>query len=232
MLRSLFFYLTFYPWTLFVLLLAPLLSLFGENAVHRWGTLWGRSALLLSGLRSHVSGSEHIQQGPAIYVANHQSNFDIPLLYASLPIQFRWLAKKELFDIPLLGLGMQRCGYIPIDRSNPRKALRSMHEAATQVRAGVSVIIFPEGTRTPDGELQEFKKGALLVALKAQVPVVPVAIRGSFAVMSKDSLRIHGGDIEVEIFAPIDTAGMKNADMDNLLKRVREPIAAMLKGAQ
>ena len=230
MLRSLFFYLTFYPWTLIVLLLAPLISLFGENAVHSWGSLWGRSALILAGLRSSVSGSQYIPQGPAIYVANHQSNFDIPLLYASLPIQFRWLAKKELFDIPLLGLGMKRCGYIPIDRSNPRKALRSMQDAAHQVRAGVSVVVFPEGTRSPDGELQEFKKGALLIALKAGVPVVPVAIRGSYAVMAKDSLQIHGGAIDVEIFTPIATAGMKNSDMDDLLKQVREPIAAMLKG--
>ena len=233
MLRTLFFYLTFYPWTLIVLLLAPPISLLGENVVHNWGMLWGRSGLLLAGLRIKVRGSEYIPQGQsAIYIANHQSNFDIPILYAGLPIQFRWMAKKELFNIPLFGLGMKRCGYIPIDRTDRRKSMKSMNAAAQRIKAGASVIIFPEGTRSPDGKLQEFKKGGFLIAVKAQVPVVPVAIKGSFAVMSKDSLRIHGGTIEVEIFPPIKTEGLKTADTGKLLERVREPIAAMLEGGK
>ncbi len=233
MLRTLFFYLTFYPWTLFVLLTALPLSLFGQNVVHNWGIIWGRSALLLSGLKVKVRGAEHIPRGrSAIYIANHQSNFDIPILYAGLPLQFRWMAKKELFDIPLFGRAMRHCGYIPIDRSDRRKAMQSMNDAAKQIREGASVIVFPEGTRTPDGELKEFKKGGFLIAVKAQVPVVPVAIKGSFAVMSKDSLLIHGGEIEVEIFPPLETAGLKNADTDRLLEQVREPIAAALEGEQ
>lgn len=233
MLRTLFFYLTFYPWTLVVLLLAPVISVLGENAVHNWGTLWGRSCLLLAGLRVNVHGSEHLPRSrSAIYIANHQSNFDIPILYAGLPLQFRWMAKKELFDIPLFGLGMKRCGYISIDRSDRRKTMHSMNDAAKQVRDGASVIIFPEGTRSPDGELKEFKKGGFVIAVKAQVPIVPVAIKGSFGVMSKDSFRIHGGTIDVEIFPPIETQGLKNADTGNLLEQVRESIAAMLEGVK
>ena len=233
MLRTLFFYLAYYPWTLIVLLLAIPISLLGQNAVHRLGILWGQSALLLAGLPIKVIGSEHIpQQQPVVYIVNHQSNFDIPILYAGLPLQFRWLAKKELFDIPLFGHGMRRCGYIPIDRSNRRKAMQSMNEAAQQIRDGASVIVFPEGTRSPDGQLQEFKKGGFLIAIKAQVPVVPVAIKGSYSIMSKDSMRIHSGSIEMEIFPPIGTSGLKNADTENLQAQAREPIANKLKGSE
>ena len=233
MLRTLFYYLTFFPWTLIVLLLALPISLLGENAVHSWGMLWGRGCLRLAGLRVTVRGAEHIPHGrTALYVANHQSNFDIPILYAGLPLQFRWLAKKELFAVPLFGLALKRCGYIPIDRSDRRKAMHSMNAAAGRIASGASVIVFPEGTRSADGQLQEFKKGGFLLAVKAQVPVVPVAIKGSFAVMAKNSLRIRGGTIEVEIFPPIENTGLKNADTDNLLKQAREPIAAMLEGAK
>lgn len=232
MLRTLLFYLIFYPWTLFVVLTAFPISLLGEDMVHRWGIIWGRGILLLTGLKINVCGSEHIPQDrSAVYIVNHQSNFDIPILYAGLPMQFRWMAKQELFDIPLFGPAMRRCGYIPIDRSDRRKAMHSMNEAAQQIRDGASVIIFPEGTRSADGHLQEFKKGGFLIAVKAQAPVVPVAIKGSFDVMSKNSLRIHGGVIEMEIFPPIDTAGMKNSETGQLLERVRQPILAKLEGA-
>ncbi|WP_303722288.1 1-acyl-sn-glycerol-3-phosphate acyltransferase [Malonomonas rubra] len=231
MLRTIFFYLTFYPWTLFVLLAALPISLLGENSVHRWGILWGRSALLLAGLKFNVRGSEHIPQSRSVvYIVNHQSNFDIPILYAGLPLQFRWMAKQELFNIPLFGLAMRRCGYIPIDRSDRRKAMQSMSEAAKQIRDGASVIVFPEGTRTPDGQLQEFKKGGFLISLKAQVPIVPVAIKGSYAVMSKNSLRINKGAIEMEIFPPIETSDLKNVDIEQLIADTRKPIAEKLEG--
>ncbi len=233
MLRTLFFYLIYLPWTLIVLLLALPISLFGQNAIHNWGIIWGRSALLLAGIRLQVRGSEHLPQGqPAIYIANHQSNFDIPLLYAGLPLQFRWMAKKELFDIPLFGLAMARCGYIPIDRSDRRKTMQSMTEAAKQIRNGASVIIFPEGTRSEDGRLQEFKKGGFVIAIKAQVPVVPVAIKGSYQVMPKGQRLIRSGPVELEIFPAITTAGLKNADIDALEKQVRKPIACMLEGGR
>ncbi len=232
MLRTLFFYLTYYPWTLVVLLFALPLSLFGQNHVHRLGILWGRSALLLAGLKINVLGAENIPRDrPVVYIVNHSSNFDIPILYAGLPLQFRWLAKKELFDIPLFGLAMRRCGYIPIDRSDRRKAMQSMNEAAQQISHGASVIVFPEGTRTVDGQLQEFKKGGFLIAVKAKAPVVPVAIKGSFAVMAKNSIRINRGDIEMEIFPPLETAGMKSADTEQLMAAVRQPIAAKLEGS-
>jgi len=231
-LRTLFFYLIFYPWTLVVLLTALPISLFGESAIHNWGILWGRSCVWLGGIRLRVRGSEHLPQGQsAVFIANHQSNFDIPILYGGLPLQFRWLAKKELFDVPLFGLAMKRCGYIPIDRSDRRKAMHSITAAAKQINEGTSVVVFPEGTRTPDGELKEFKKGGFLIAVKAQVPVVPVAIRGSYRVMPRNRWRIEPGLVEMEIFPPIITAGMKNSDLDRLMSEVRLPIAGLLEGA-
>ncbi len=232
MLRTLFFYLTFFPWTLLVLLLALPISLFGQNAVHNWGLIWGRSALWLGGIRLRVHGSEHIPRGqPAIYLANHQSNFDVPILYAGLPLQFRWMAKKELFDIPLFGLAMARCGYIPIDRSDRRKSMQSITAAAKRIQNGASVVIFPEGTRSSDGRLQEFKKGGFLIAVKAQVPVVPVAIKGSVQVLAKEERIIKSGQVELEIFPPVSTTGLKNVDIDALKGQVREPITRMLEGA-
>lgn len=231
MLRSLLFYLLFYPWTLIAILLALPLSLSGPHAIHRFGILWGRSCLMLAGLKLRVQGTEHIPGNtPAIYVANHQSNFDIPILYAGLPLQFRWMAKQELFRFPLFGLAMKRSGYIPIDRSNRRKAMHSLNLAAEKIRAGTSVIIFPEGTRTPDGRLQEFKQGALLIAAKAGVPVVPVAIHGSFRIQPKGSWRVKSGPLKLVIMPPLQCSGHTPAAIRELTGKVHAQIAANLEG--
>jgi len=228
-LRTLFFYLVFYPWTVIALSIGVCLSLFGQNVVHRWGILWGRSCLWLAGLKLKVTGSENLTgDGPAIYVSNHQSNFDIPLLYAGLPIQFRWMAKQELFNIPLFGLAMKSSGYIPIDRSNRKEAMRSLTAAARRIRAGVSVIIFPEGTRSADGTLQPFKKGALLLAAKAGVPIVPMAIHGSHQVQPKGSLRINPTPLQLTIMSPIATDGLKMSHIDQLTDQVHDQIAHCL----
>lgn len=229
MLRTLFFYLVFYPWTVIALIIGVCLSLFGQNVVHRWGILWGRSCLWLAGLKLKVTGSENLTgDGPAIYVSNHQSNFDIPLLYAGLPIQFRWMAKQELFNIPLFGLAMKSSGYIPIDRSNRKEAMRSLTAAARRIRAGVSVIIFPEGTRSADGTLQPFKKGALLLAAKAGVPIVPMAIHGSHQVQPKGSLRINPTPLQLTIMSPIATDGLRMSHIDQLTDQVHDQIAHCL----
>ena len=229
MLRTLFFYLVFYPWTLIALIIAVFLSPFGQDVVHSWGIFWGRSCLWLAGLELKVDGMENLTvNGPAIYICNHQSNFDIPLLYAGLPIQFRWMAKQELFNIPLFGTAMKRGGYIPIDRSNRKEAMRSLTAAAKRIQDGASVIIFPEGTRSPDGTLQTFKKGALLLAAKAGVPVVPMAIKGSHQVQPKGSLRINPAPLKLTILPPIDTDGLKSARINELTTQVHDLISRAL----
>ena len=233
MLRTFFFISTFYPWTLIAAVLTLFISLSGQDKAHSFIRFWGRICLFLAGVKVEIRGIENIlTDRPAIYVSNHQSNFDVPIIYGGLPIQFRWLAKQELFRIPVFGLAMKRSGIIPIDRSNRRKTMHSIIAAAQRINAGTSVIIFPEGTRTPDGQLQEFKKGALLIAAKAQVPVVPIAIHGSFQIQAKDSWRINGGSAILEFLPPISTEGLKSSDVDELTIRVHDQIANSLQGAK
>ncbi len=229
MVRTLFYFATFIPWTLFVIATGVPLSFISPDYLHNYARFWAKVGLKLAGVKLKVTGQEHLQPDQAvIYMPNHQSNFDILALFAGLPGQFRWLAKEELFQVPLFGLAMRRCGYIPLNRSDRRKAIKSMHEAARRIRNGTSVVIFPEGTRSADGQLQEFKKGGFMLALKAQVPMLPVAISGSYAVMPKTSRWIRGGVIEVTILPAIDSAGLGTADRDPLMQQVHSRIAATL----
>lgn len=230
-LRTLIFYLLFYPWTLFCILLALPLSFISADLIHNWGIIWGRGCLVLAGLKLQIEGTENLpKQGPTIYVSNHQSNFDIPILFAGLPLQFRWMAKQELFRVPLFGLAMKRSGYIPIDRSDRRKAMKSLNLAAAKIKAGTSVIIFPEGTRSADGRVQTFKKGALVIAAKAQVPVVPLAIRGSHQVQAKGRWRVNGYPLKLTIMPPLDTRGLKVKDVEQLTLDLHDQIASAVKG--
>jgi 1-acyl-sn-glycerol-3-phosphate acyltransferase len=232
-LRTLIYYLLFYPWTLLAILLALPLSFISADLIHIFGIIWGRGCLVIAGLKLKVEGAENIPaHGPAIYVSNHQSNFDIPILYAGLPIQFRWMAKQELFRVPLFGLAMKRSGYIPIDRSNPRKAMHSLNLAAQKIKAGASVIIFPEGTRSPNGQVQTFKKGALVIAAKAQVPVVPVAIKGSYGVQPKDRWQVMSSPLTLTIFPAISTKNLKIREVEQLTHDLHDKIASAVKGEQ
>jgi 1-acyl-sn-glycerol-3-phosphate acyltransferase len=229
MLRTLFFYATFIPWTLFVIATGVPLSFLSPDYLHSYARLWARVGLRLGGVRLEVEGRGQLPAaGAVVYMPNHQSNIDILALFAGLPGQFRWLAKEELFRIPLFGLAMRRTGYIAVDRRDHKKALVSMNEAARRIAEGTSVVVFPEGTRSPDGHLLPFKKGGFQLALQAQVPIVPVAIHGSRAVVPKGSRRIHGGTIRVAIFPPVPTAGLDASARDALMERVRVPIARAL----
>jgi len=212
--------------------IALFLSLFSQEKTHKLIHFWGRSCLFLAGLKIDIRGAENIPfDTPAIYVSNHQSNFDVPIIYSGLPITFNWLAKKELFQIPLFGHAMKRSGCIRIDRSNRRTTMHSIIAAAQQIKEGASVIIFPEGTRSPDGRLQEFKKGALLIAAKAQVPIVPIAIHGSYQILPKDRWRIVSGKLKLEILSPISTSGLKTSDIGQLTEKIHDMIETSLQGA-
>lgn len=207
----------------FVLVLS-LLGLNG-NSGHRVAQLWGRSLLLGSGIRVRIKGLRRIQASRTyIYMPNHQSNFDIPVLLGCLPVQFRWLAKAELFKIPIFGPAMRACGYISIDRSNRRSAIQSLNQAADAIRGGVSVLIFPEGTRSRDGLIRDFKKGGFVLALKAGVPIVPIVLHHTFSIMSKDSLRITPRDVVLEILEPIETTPYTYSQKADLMDRVRRRI--------
>ena len=230
MLRTIFFYFCFFPWTALVAICGAPFSLISPDYMHNSARIWGIVTLWLAGVRLKVEGVEHLPNSgqPVIFAGNHQSNFDIHGFFAGLPVQFRWMAKEELFRIPLFGLAMRRSGYIPIDRRDRRKAMKSMSLAAQQISAGTSVVVFPEGTRSEDGRLQEFKKGGFLIALKAQVPIVPVAISGSRRVMPKGDLKIHPGTIRLQILPAIETRGLSSKNIDELMSRVRRNLAAAI----
>lgn len=173
----------------------------GAYAMH--ARLWARLALAMNRVNVTLAGTEHLPDGPVIFMSNHQSNFDIFALLAAMPRQIHWIAKKELFDIPLFGPSMRRGGYIPLDRGDGRKALQSMDEAATTIQQGKSVVLFPEGTRTPDGSLLPFKRGGFILARKAAVPVVPVTINGSGRINPAGQFRLYSGDIHITLHPPI-----------------------------
>ena len=176
------------------------------NAAHSLGRLWAGITLSCTGVRVQTTGTEHIpRETPCIFAANHASQYDIPVLYKALPVQFRFLVKKELFRVPLLGLAMKRAGYIPIDRSGGKAALLSLRKAADAIRAGTSIVVFPEGTRSRDGRLQPIKPGAVVLALKSRCPVVPVAISGTHRVLPKGRLGARPGRVRVRIGPPIKT---------------------------
>lgn len=218
-------------WTVFATLFfgyfAILFSLIGTGGdrSHIVARIWGRSILAVSGIRVRVKGMERIDPTRSyIFMSNHQSNFDIPVLLAFLKVQFRWLAKEELFKIPFFGYAMQRVGYISINRSDRKSAFLSLKRAAEIIRGGVSVLIFPEGTRSLDGRIRTFKKGGFILAVDAGVPIVPVVVRGTMPIMPKNRLRIRPGDVELEILAPIDTTAYTRKTKDALLETVRHAI--------
>ncbi|MBI3663591.1 MAG: 1-acyl-sn-glycerol-3-phosphate acyltransferase [Acidobacteria bacterium] len=195
-----------------------------QHLCARW---WARTLLLVSGARVTVRGAEHLQPGRTyIFAANHQSYFDIPVAFGYLPANFRIMAKATLFHLPFLGWHLRRSGHMPIARDNPRRAARSLLEAATHVREGTSVFVFPEGGRSPDGRFKEFKAGTFLLAIKAGVSVVPVTLNGTRAVLKMNSFHVHPGRIEMILHPPISTDGMHSASADALCARVRDTIAA------
>lgn len=192
---------------------------------HRVGQVWGRSILAVSGIRVAVLGLERLDPATAyVFMANHQSNYDIPVLLGCLPVQFRWLAKAELFKIPLFGRAMRAAGYIRIDRTNRSSAFQSLGEAAGCLRRGVSILIFPEGTRSLDGALKPFKKGGFVMAINAGAAVVPVAIRGTYAIMPKRAWLIRPRAVTLEVGEPIATSGYTPETKEALMQRVGEAL--------
>jgi 1-acyl-sn-glycerol-3-phosphate acyltransferase len=201
-----------------------MISLFVKsgNPIHRIARFWGRSILVVSRIKVTVDGLSSIDpQRPYIYMPNHQSNFDIPVLLGHLTVQFRWLAKMELFKIPIFGHAMRKAGYISIDRNNRESAFKSLELAAEKIRSGVSVLIFPEGTRSRDGKIQAFKKGGFVMAIESGVPIVPIIISGARAIMTKGKFRVNPGRIRMSIQKPIDTTTYSRDTKEALMERVR-----------
>ena len=212
--------------------LAILTYLFDRTGrmAHLSARQWGKACLLANGIHVKVEGLEQIRkEGPYIFMANHQGSYDIFALMGRLPFQFKWLAKKEVFSIPIIGWAMTVAGYISIDREGTRETVEAMNKAAKKIREGMSVVIFPEGTRSADGSILPFKKGGFTLAVKSRVPIVPIAIAGSREILPKDRLAISPGNIRVRIGRPIETAHRSTKDRQTLMEEVREAISSQFK---
>jgi len=193
---------------------------------HGCARYWSRCLLAVCGVRVHVHGAEQLEAGHTyVFTANHQSYLDIPVVFAHLPADFRIMAKASLFHLPFLGWHLRRAGHMPVDRKNPSRAARSLLAAAAHVRRGRAIFVFPEGGRSPDGRLGEFKAGAFLLAIKAETPVVPVSIRGTHALLPMHSWHVRTGSVEMSLHAPVPTAGASSASAESLAAQVLETIA-------
>jgi len=236
MIRTAIIILYFLPATAALSMIAIIVAFFSRtgNPVHIIARIWSKSILFVSGIKVDVDGLANIDPGKSyIYMANHRSNFDIPVLLSCLPIQFRWLAKAELFKIPIFGRAMSGAGYVKIDRSNRESAFRSIDEVAAKMKNGVSVMIFPEGTRSQDGKVKPFKKGGFVMAVDTGAPIVPVILRGTRSIMTKGNWRINPDKVTLSIEKPIDTSGFTRDTKENLIKKVRSVICDVFeKGAK
>jgi 1-acyl-sn-glycerol-3-phosphate acyltransferase len=188
--------------------------------------IWSRALLRIGRIRVGVEGLEHLPQGPAVYAANHGSALDIPIVFGHLPVDFRIIHKRSLRLLPLLGQAMWAAGHIAIDRSHPFRARRSLVAAARRIRAGTSVIVFPEGTRSPDATVRRFKRGSFALAIDADVPVVPVSLAGVKAIVPRGLFSLRPGTVRILVHAPLPVAGRSPEDAEALAEEVRQVVAA------
>jgi 1-acyl-sn-glycerol-3-phosphate acyltransferase len=200
---------------------------------HQISRVWSRMLLTVSGVKMQVEGLEKIDPTATyVFVANHRSFMDIPVLLAYLPLQFRFLAKKGLFLIPFLGTHLRRAGHLPVVKDNPRASLKSMTDATRILREpGMSVMLFPEGGRSKDGLLQEFVEGAAYIAVKAGVPVIPIAMTGTREVLPMGSLQIMSGIVTLRIGDPIPTANMTMKNRTTLTQMMHDRVEDLLRSA-
>jgi len=189
---------------------------------------WSHGLLWASGVRIKKEFAEPLPPGPFIFMANHRSTFDIPALLATLPGQTRFLAKRSLFKIPIFGWALALGGFVPVDRGNRSRARVTMTEAADRLRAGKSILIFPEETRSLNGEMLPFKSGGFLLARESGLAVVPVGIRGTRRVERPGSLIIHPGEVEVRYGRPMEAGGLALGAKRRFLNELRDRVAELV----
>ncbi|MBN2160372.1 MAG: 1-acyl-sn-glycerol-3-phosphate acyltransferase [Spirochaetes bacterium] len=200
------------------------------NFVHYIGKFWSRMNLFLVGAKVKVSGLDHIARGSSyIVMANHQSHYDVWSLIGHLPLQLRWVIKKELRRIPIFGLGCERMGHIFIDRGNPDKSREELQALKDKFRHGASVVFFPEGTRSTEGGLLPFKKGGFVMSLQTGISILPVTVNGSRELLPKDSTRFQPGTIYISIHKPVPVENYSYENREELMGNVREIIEAGLR---
>ena len=219
--------------TLYILFLGPPLLLYtviskNPNPLY-WTALNGVLFFVRAvGVRIKVKGTERIPAGTVIFAANHTSSADAPAVVGAIPRRIAILLKRSLFEYPIVGQAFHLARFIPVDRYNRDSAITSLEKATESLKSGQSFLIYPEGTRSPDGRLQEFKKGTVVMAIKAGVPLVPVACSNAHRIMKKRSMKIYPGEILVEFLAPIDSTQYTLEQRDALNDRLHDELAAGL----
>lgn len=220
--------------TVFFATISFIVSLFDSvgNAQIAVARVWARMILFVAGVRVTAVGVDKLQPGGSYVIAsNHSSYMDTPVILSTIPMQFRFLAKSGLFKVPFMGSHLKRAGHIPVPRDDPRAAVKTMTEAAKNIREkSISMLIFPEGGRTPDGELKAFKEGGAYIAIKAGVPIIPVAISGTRAVVPIHSGIVKAGKVTIQVGDPVETANLTLKDRERVTEQVRQQIASMLGG--
>lgn len=220
----------FFLWTAFCGSLSLCASLLEKDGrvQHRIARVWARGCLVISGSRLTVHGAENLRKHPvAVYASNHTSYMDTPVLFSTLPFQFRILARKQLWTIPFIGWHLDRSGQIPIDTVNPHASLSSLGGGVRALRAGMPILVFPEGGRTPDGELKPFLSGAAFLAIRAQVPLVPIALTGVYDLLPIHTHHFYPCPLTLAVGEPIDTTGMTIRQTDELTQQLRTAIESL-----
>ncbi|MFQ5683537.1 MAG: lysophospholipid acyltransferase family protein [Candidatus Binatia bacterium] len=234
----------FLPYQLYVILIFGSLTFFGAvgsyvasffdangNWAHRCLTYWARGNLALAGLRIQVEGLERLDpEKTYIFMPNHASFLDILLAFATIPYNFRFIIKEELFSIPFLGLALRSSGQLPMDRKNPRKGLRNLRQAGDPLREGISVVVFPEGTRTRQGAMQDFKATLFLLPIRTRVPVVPVLIEGSFQALKRGSILLNRVPLRLTFYDPIPADMLEDRDRGIYAEKVRRALSRSMPG--
>ena len=195
------------------------------RAQHRIARFWARTLVFFAGSSLRIRRGENLLRYPvAVYASNHTSYMDTPVIFAALPFQFRILAKKELWPIAFIGWYLDRSGQIPIDTQNPRATLSSLSAGVKALRSGIPLFVFPEGGRTPNGELQNFLSGAAYLAIRAQVPLVPIALSGVYDLLPIHTRHLYPGELTLTAGEAIDTKGMNVRQTYELTERLRAAI--------
>jgi len=198
-------------------------------ASRHFAVTWARILAFMTPMRVTVEGREHANRGQSyVVVSNHQSQYDILLIYGWLDLDLKWVMKQELRKIPGIGFGCEKAGHIFIDRSSPRKAREAVSAALERLGDGVGILFFAEGTRSRDGRLLPFKKGAFRIAIEQQLPILPVTLVGTRDILPAKTLRLYPGHGTMIIHPPISTAGMEIEELDDLLQQTRETIRSGL----
>jgi len=235
--RTYFFYISFVLSLILPALLLPVWHMFGPFDLlraRRWfgyfvSSNWARFLLLAAGIKVTVKGLENIpEKETVLFISNHQGNFDIPALFTSLKRPIGFLAKVELARIPVIHSWMPKLGCVYIDRGNPRQAVKAIQQCIEALKGGQSMVIFPEGTRSRGPVMGEFKKGSMRLAEQAGVPIVPVAINGTYRAMEANNNRIQPAEVSVTVMPPINFEKLSKQDRDNIHNIVHDLISGAL----